>query len=55
MDDIEDLISDCEARADKLSEWEANFIQSVREQFDKRGSLTDRQYAKLSDIWEKVT
>lgn len=55
MDETDQLITDCETRSEKLSEWEASFIQSIREQFDRRGSLSDRQLEILDKIWEKVT
>jgi regulator of sigma D len=55
INETDQLITDCETRDDKLSEWEQGFIQSVREQFDRRGSLSDKQLEILNNIWEKVT
>lgn len=55
MNETDQLISDCEAREDRLSEWEKTFIQSIREQFDRRGSLSPKQEGILNEIWEKVT
>lgn len=55
MDDTEQLIADCEARETKLSEWEAGFVQSIREQFNRKGSLSEKQLETLEKIWEKVT
>lgn len=55
MDDTDQLIADCEAREEKLTEWEQGFIQSIREQFDRRGSLSERQREILDKIWERVT
>lgn len=55
MNETDQLITDCENRDDKLLEWEQGFIQSVREQFDRRGSLSEKQHETLEKIWEKVT
>lgn len=55
INETDQLIADCEARSEKLSEWEANFIQSIREQFDRRGTLSERQEEILNEIWDKVT
>lgn len=55
IEDIEQLIADCEHRESKLSEWEFDFIASVRVQFDKRGSLSQKQEEVLNRIWDKVT
>lgn len=55
MDDIETLIEDCENRSDKLSYWEAQFIDSMRRQVDEGRRLTDKQVEVLESIWEKVT
>jgi hypothetical protein len=55
INEIDQLIADCERRDDKLSEWEQGFIQSVRELFDRRGSLSDKQLETLNNIWEKIT
>lgn len=55
MTDIEQLITDCENRSDKLSTWEAQFIDSIRRQYDEKGSLSPKQEETLDTIWEKVT
>ena len=55
INETDQMIADCEKRGDKLSEWEQNFIQSIREQFDRRGSISEKQDEILNKIWEKVT
>lgn len=55
LDETDQLILDCENRDDKLTEWEQSFIQSIREQYDRRGSLSDKQREILEKIWERVT
>lgn len=36
-----------------LSEWENNFIKSIKEYSDGGGFLSEKQLNKLSDLWEK--
>ena len=49
------LITDCENRESKLSDWERGFIDSVRNQIQKDRALTDKQVQTLETIWERVT
>ena len=53
--EVESQIEDCEKRSEKLSEWELGFIDSISKQFDKTGSLSQRQCEILDRIWERVT
>ena len=39
---------------ERLSEWEQNFLPSIRQQFAKKGVLTEAQYQPLERIWEKM-
>lgn len=48
------LITDIENRGDNLTEWESNFIQSIREKFNSGYFLTEKQLAILNKIWDKV-
>jgi len=34
-----------------LTKWEENFIESIKEQFEKRGTLSDRQEEILEKIY----
>lgn len=36
-----------------LSEWEEKFIESVEEQFKRKGSMTDRQEEILEKIYRE--
>ena len=49
------LIEDCETRESKLTQWEVNFIASVREQIEEGRRLSLRQSDVLDRIWEKAT
>jgi len=50
-----DQIEDCEKREERLSEWERDFIQSLREQIEGNRAPTPRQVEVLDRVWEKVT
>ncbi len=54
-DEHETMIADCEARESRLSEWESEFIQSLRERIDAGRSLTDKQAETLDRVWTRVT
>ena len=49
------LIADCEAREDRLSDWERRFIDSLSWQLAAGRGLTDVQSSKLEEVWERVT
>lgn len=51
----ETLVTDCEARESRLSDWERGFIDSMRKLLDNNGALTQKQSDKLSEVWERVT
>lgn len=38
---------------DELGSWEQNFIDSINEQFQSKGNLSDRQCEKLEQIYDK--
>lgn len=39
----------------KLTRWEREFIESVSDQFGRRGSLSEKQVETLRKIYERVT
>lgn len=49
------LIEDCEARESRLSDWDRQFLDSVKRQLEGGGSLTEKQSDKLGEIWERAT
>jgi len=49
------LIEDCEERSDRLSDWEAGFIDSLRRQLEEGRAPTQKQIDCLDSIWEKAT
>jgi hypothetical protein len=54
-DEVEQIITDCENREERLTDWERNFIDSVSKQFKEKGSLSPKQLEVLNKIWDKVT
>lgn len=54
-DEIDQLITDCENRSERLNDWELGFIDSIRRQFDASGSLSPKQIERLEEVWERVT
>ncbi|WP_428421905.1 hypothetical protein [Methylibium sp.] len=49
------LIEDCEAREARLSEWDAQFLDSIKRQLAEGRALSLKQTAKLDEIWERAT
>lgn len=47
----EQMIQDCSNRWNKLTSWEASFIDDIQ----YRESLTPKQDETLTQIWERVT
>lgn len=49
------LIADCENRESKLTDWEREFIDSIRRQVENGKGLTPKQEERLYTIWDRVT
>lgn len=49
------LIEDCEARENRMTDWERGFIDSLKSQIVDGRRPTTRQIETLDNIWEKVT
>jgi len=54
-EDVDLLVSDCEARDSRMSQWEQEFIADMRERIDNDHTITRPMYDKINQIWEKVT
>jgi hypothetical protein len=52
-DMIERMLVSLETNNEKLSEWELDFVVSVREQFGIRSNLSDRQCEILERLYDK--
>lgn len=49
------LVEDCEKRESRMTEWECDFVSSIRDRLEAGKALTERQTETLDKIWEKVT
>lgn len=49
------LLDDCEAREERLTDWERSFVDSLRRQIEAGRSPSTKQIDTLDNIWEKVT
>jgi hypothetical protein len=49
------MLDDCIKRDNKMSTWECDFVESVKDQLIAHGRLSEKQLATLNKIWEKVT
>ena len=48
---IADWLERCEGEARNLTDWERNFLESVQEQFDRSGHLSEKQIEILERIY----
>ncbi len=48
-------IADCRKRDDKISAWEADFLDSLETRLDENKYPTPKQVETLDNIWEKAT
>lgn len=55
IDDAEQMISDCENRDRWLTEWEQEFLTSLRQRVASGRESSERQDEILNRIWNKVT
>lgn len=49
-----DEISEDLSEWDNVTEWESDFMDSIREQWERRGTLTPKQIERLEDIYAKL-
>ncbi len=58
LEEIDDVLSECQSALEAsncpFSDWERDFIESVTDQFDRKGSLSEKQRETLKKIWEKI-
>ncbi len=51
----EQLLDECEEHDSRLSDWEREFLDSLRGYVHRDDYLTGSQIATLEQIWERVT
>ena len=54
-DEHQQMVTDCENRESKLTDWDRSFIDSISRQLAEGRALTDKQAERLDAIWERVT
>lgn len=52
---IQDMFDMIEIKGRNLSKWEEDFINSIKEQFEKRRTLSEKQEDVLRRIYEDKT
>ncbi len=52
---IQHFISELENPSHPLSKWEEDFLISISDQFDRRGTLSDKQFEILERIYAEKT
>lgn len=55
MTEHEKMIEDCENRDSQLSDWEREFIDSIKKRMADGHSLTQKQADRLDEVWKKAT
>lgn len=49
------MLDDCEARSERLSEWECGFVDSLQRQIAEGRRPSVKQIDTLDTIWERAT
>lgn len=52
---IRHFLDELQAPAKELSQWEEGFVVSVGNQFEERGTLSDKQFEILERIYAEKT
>ena len=52
---IEHMITTIQEEGRNLTDWEENFIESIADQFETRGTVSDRQEEILERIYSEKT
>ena len=55
QDEYVTLLDDCEAREERLSDWERGFCDSLRRQLEQGRRPTPKQIEALDSAWERAT
>lgn len=52
---VKHMLSELEQPARELTAWEVGFLESLTDQFERRGSLSARQFEILERIYAEKT
>ena len=53
--EYQEMIDDCLDRDNQLSEWEQGYMNSLEEQLEEKGWISEKQTEILEKIWNRVT
>lgn len=51
---IREVIESCESEIENLTKWEQSFVESISDQYERSGRLSDRQLEILERIYLKI-
>lgn len=54
-DEYVTLLDDCEARESLLTDWERQFVDSLRHQIEAGRRPSAKQIDALDNVWERAT
>jgi len=54
-DTIAHFLHELETPAKELTVWEVDFVASVADQFERRGTLSDKQFEILEKLYSEKT
>lgn len=54
-DEYVSLLDDCESRSERLTDWEAQFVDSLRRQLEDGRRPSPKQIEILDRCWERAT
>lgn len=49
------MLDDCEKRESRLTDWEREFVDSLRSQLERDRRPSAKQIETLDNIWEQAT
>lgn len=49
------LLDDCEAREERLTDWERGFVDSLHKQIEAGRRPSAKQIETLDNVWERAT
>lgn len=58
-EDVESMLQDCEESVEMqdcpFNDWELDFLENIRERFDEKGDLSDKQKDILEKMWNEIS
>lgn len=54
-DELQQMVKDCRARQDRMTEWESGLITSLERCVAAGVAMSRRQIEQLNLVWDRVT